>query len=105
MSAVWQAYIKREFGIQEVTLRLLEGPYEGEIVVAQNFVTAVFVLLLLFTCRAKGRRLSRGMFSQKRDRQPWGQLPAETGDFSGASELFRVRPSISDHGNGPEKGF
>ena len=94
---------ERKFGKQTVTLRLLEGPYTGREVIAQNsvmadsyiypsagdemivsvdvrengelytllvshyripgilFATAVFVLLLLVTCRAKGLRALLGL--------------------------------------------
>jgi hypothetical protein len=47
---------------------------------------------------------AKGLAGQKRDRQPRVRLPDRTGFHFGASELLRVRPSISDHGNGPEKG-
>ena len=94
---------ERAFGIQTVTLRLLEGPYAGRVLTARNsvmadsyiypsagdkmivsvdaradgtlytllvshyrmpgilFVTALFVLLLLLTCRAKGLRALIGL--------------------------------------------
>jgi uncharacterized membrane protein len=94
---------ERAFGVQDLRLRLLSGPFTGRIVSAQNsvmadsyifpspgdtmivsvevradnklytllvshyrvpgilFVTAVFVLLLLLTCRAKGLRALFGL--------------------------------------------